>query len=117
MLDRLLSGFEERAQASEGPESFLSVAQGEGYRLGVTMEADGRFEESIELMLRLYRPGEEMDTVTLAARLRFLSLVQDRHYSVLHLDHGWVCCILSVRKNGTSSELTKLIGMLRESFP
>jgi hypothetical protein len=92
-------GLGARTLEGEGPESFLIIVHGDGYRLGVTMEGTDRGHPgSIELMVRLYRPGEEIDSMVLAARSRFLSSVQDRGYSVLHLDHGWVCCTMVVEE-------------------
>lgn len=117
-LDRLLSDFVERTLEEGGSEAFLSIASGEGYRLGVTAERTGnRIEETIELMLRLYRPGDRIDASALAARCRFVSLVQDRGYSALHLDQGWVCCTLSAGNVRTSSELAAMLGMVRECIP
>jgi hypothetical protein len=117
-VDLLLSLFEVRQDGEECPESFLSIQAGEGYRVGVSVESKrAEIIYSIEVMLMLYRPGEETEPQALASRASFLSLLKDRGYSVIHLDHGWVCCTLTLSRSMIFREMEELIMILGSIIP
>ena len=114
--NRFLSSLE--AEAESRSEAFLGIAQGDGYKLGVTVEMNNAgFKHTIELMLRLFRSGETIDLGSLAERSSLLSMAQDRGYSVLSLDNGWVCCTLPLPRSEVSRELMYVFVTVPKSNP
>jgi hypothetical protein len=107
--DLLLSRLEREALTGFQAESFQSVQEDGRHRLGVSVEVRGdRFVYSIELMLRLFCPDGELDLPSLTARALWASKVQERGYSVVHLNQGWVCGVREVQKKDVARELAEL---------
>ena len=94
----------------EDAEAFQSIVETDRLRLGISVEKQPiGFRHSIELMIKLYIPGNEIEYAALVAMLHSLSNVQQRGYSVMHLDHGWICATVGLKRSRVAAEIGRIL--------